>query len=403
MHEQNTRPGNDRDEPAPPSRAVIVPPSTFATAQEAIRAEREQLRAILDQLPAGTVLVGSDGLTVEFVSATARQVLGGDGTRSPLTDPSLPLRTFDGADLAPSERPVARALAGESVRLFECELQSTGGLPRMLRVNATQMLDPSGALVGALVAFTEITGERLALDESRRNDDFRDIFLGMLGHDLRNPLAAILTSARLALRRGALPLAEQKTIARVVSSGERMERMIDQILDMTRSRQKGGIELHRARIDLALSTVKAADEARAGRADAVIELDVAEATALEVDGDADRLEQVLSNLIGNAVAHTPPGHPVRVAVHSTADHITVAVHNGGPPIPPELQGSLFDPFTRAHSPKQQRSAGLGLGLYIAEHIVRAHGGSIAYESTAAAGTTFSFTIPRASAAHTETP
>jgi CheY-like chemotaxis protein len=219
----------------------------------------------------------------------------------------------------------------------------------------------------------------------------------MLGHDLRNPLAAILTSARLAVRRGGLPVGEQKTIARIVSSGERMERMIDQILDMTRARQRGGIPLRREPKDVSLSVVKAVEEARAGHAEAVLEVEVAPDGRLVASIDADRVEQVLSNLIGNAIVHSPAGRPVRIAVRSDAAFVVVTVHNEGPPILEELQRTLFDPFTRAHSPKQERSRGLGLGLYIAEHIVRAHGGAIALESTVEYGTTFAFTMPRASA------
>jgi len=349
------------------------------------------LQSILDQLPAGTLLVRPDGITAEFVSASARRVLGGDGTVSALTDTALSMRTLEGLDIAPADRPVARALTGEVIEFFECELARPDGQLRILRVNATPMRDASGALAGALIAFVEITSERLAIEQSRRDADFRDIFLAMLGHDLRNPLAAILTSARLAIRRGALPAGEQKTIARIVSSGERMERMIDQILDMTRARQSGGIPLRCEPKDVAGCVTKAVEAALAERPDARVALELAEGNFVALI-DSDRIEQVVAKLVGNAIVHGTAGLPVRVAVRADGASVTVSIHNHGAAITPERQRTLFDPFTRGHSPKEARSSGLGLGLYIAEHIVRAHGGAIALDSSNADGVTFSFTL-----------
>lgn len=231
--------------------------------------------------------------------------------------------------------------------------------------------------------------------DAGRNEEIREIFLGRLGHDLRNPLAAILTSARLTLRRGALPASEQKSIARIVSSGERMERMIGQLLDSNRTRQPGGIPLHRDQNDVSQSVVRAVEHARVGHPDAVVELDVERESEHVAHVDSERVEQVLSTLIENAIVHGPPGRPVRVSIRSGEGHVTVAVHNEGTPVPVERQRSLFDPFTRAHSPKLEHSSALGLGLYIAEHIVLAHRGAITLDSNADTGTTLSFTVARA--------
>jgi signal transduction histidine kinase len=227
--------------------------------------------------------------------------------------------------------------------------------------------------------------------QAERSDAFKEVFLGILGHDLRNPLNTILTTTRLMTIRGELPPESQKRIERVESSGVRMQRMIEQILDVTRDRLATGIPVVRSgEHNLVPLVAKIVEEIRIANP--------ARSLILESDGDCmacvdpDRLEQVVSNLVGNAVAHGDATRPVRVTVAVRGGVASVKVHNYGVPIEPEFMGLLFDPFKRAGKP-QQRSEGLGLGLYISERIINAHGGRIEVESGAETGTSFEAIFP----------
>ena len=166
--------------------------------------------------------------------------------------------------------------------------------------------------------------------------------------------------------------------------------MIEQILDFTRSRLGGGLEVVFAPMDLREAVTPILDEVRSAHPSATIQLQCPELCGA---WDRDRLEQVFSNLIGNALAHGDPGKPVTVTAGAEDHSVWVEVHNEGPPIPQELQSALFNPFR--WSERASRSpAGLGLGLYISNEVVLRHGGQIEIRSTAAEGTTFRVTLPR---------
>jgi PAS domain S-box-containing protein len=242
-----------------------------------------------------------------------------------------------------------------------------------------------------LSVIRDITRRRRADEEREQNERFRDLFVGMLGHDLRNPLSAVLTGTDLALRRSQLSEADARTLRRVNTAGQRMARMIEQLLDFTRTRHGGGIPVHRKPVDLRELLLHVVDELGGANPEAVIEFDHHGPT----DGawDADRLAQVFSNIIHNALQYGH-GEPVHVSVRGGDEEVVVRVHNGGDPIDPVLLPAIFDPFRRAEWRSADKKHGLGLGLYISQQIVAAHGGMICVESMVREGTTFEVTIPR---------
>jgi signal transduction histidine kinase len=247
--------------------------------------------------------------------------------------------------------------------------------------------------------------EQEARLQAQANDAFKEVFMGILGHDLRNPLNTILTTARLMTLRGELLPESQKRIDRVISSGVRMQRMIEQILDMARDRLASGIAVSRtAPRDLVPLVSKIVEETRLAHPERRIELSAEGRCFASVD--ADRFEQVVSNLLGNAATHGEPARPILVRVarvvgavrgdtseeETSGAQVSFSVRNYGTPIDPSSLPLLFDPFRRQRKP-EGRSAGLGLGLYISERIVRAHGGTIRVESSQKDGTLFEAVIP----------
>lgn len=175
-----------------------------------------------------------------------------------------------------------------------------------------------------------------------------------------------------------------------MNSAQRMERMIRDLLDVTQARLGGSLPLKRRPVDLQQVCDEAMIEIRVGEPGAVVRLQAD--GDLRGEWDPDRLAQVVSNLVGNAIQHGD-GTPVTLTVHADDDSVTLAVHNGGPPIPPDVLPFVFEPLARGHLESVRHS--IGLGLFIARVIVSAHGGHIEVSSSAGAGTTFTVALPKA--------
>lgn len=221
-----------------------------------------------------------------------------------------------------------------------------------------------------------------------QRDLVRERFIGMLGHDLRGPLAAITAGAGALLAGEGLDPRHTRIAARISSSAHRMGRMIGDLLDFARGHLGGGIPARPTRCDLGQLCRHVVDEIHAAHADRVVRLEVE--GDLAGTWDADRLSQALGNLVGNAITHGKD--PIVIHAREAADRrsVSVEVCNGGAPIPAELLPRLFDPFRGGRGP---RSAGLGLGLYIVKQVARAHGGWCDVTSTDER-TVFTMHLPR---------
>lgn len=214
----------------------------------------------------------------------------------------------------------------------------------------------------------------------------QDTNIGILAHDLRNPLSAVATLASLLRRVPALPEKAQGIADRIDRSVRRMSFMIRDILDFTRGRLADGIALDRQPADAHAICRSTVDEIQSAHPNARIEV-VADGD-LSGAWDKPRIEQALSNLLTNAVQHG--GGAVTVSLSGQEpDHVTLAVRNGGKPIPPEQLPVIFDAFRKGHG----SPAGLGLGLFIVREIVHAHVGTIEAASSDDA-TTFTMRLPR---------
>lgn len=222
----------------------------------------------------------------------------------------------------------------------------------------------------------------------REEMELVDRCIAILGHDLRNPLNAVASGAEVLLRRGDLTQVQQRIVSRMVSSSHRMAGIIDQLFDWTRAR-RGGVPLSCAPVELARLVTEVVGEIEAVHPARSIVIRCSGRT----DGswDAERVAQALSNLVGNAVGHSPPSEEVTIEVTGTAREVDIAIHNAGPPIPPDVLPTIFAPFRRADG---ARVVGLGLGLYIVREIATAHGGRVDVRSSVEEGTTFRLTLPR---------
>jgi signal transduction histidine kinase len=268
---------------------------------------------------------------------------------------------------------------------------------RALRASVIRLWTQESGQLGApdiedLIRFNEAIDQALAESVVRYTqnlDQSREMFVGILGHDLRSPLGAVITSATFMIELDELEEPYRSLTARIASSSRRMDRMVSDLLDLTRSRFGGGIPIERADMDLRDAVREVVSEL--GALHTAAEFDVRFAGDLRGRWDPGRVGQVLVNLIGNAVEHGAAATPVTVDVGGDAGTVRVLVHNHGTPIPESLLRRIFDPMKTRQGGSSEH---LGLGLYIADRIVTAHGGSIDVESSASAGTTFTVHLPR---------
>ncbi len=231
------------------------------------------------------------------------------------------------------------------------------------------------------------TSEAALLDE-RRTAELREHFIAVVGHDLRNPLAAIAAGTDLLLHKAVWDDKSASILVRIRRSAGRMAELIDNVLDFARGRLGGGLSVERTRQPLRATLEHVIDEMRTASPGRVIETRLA--LDRDVICDGGRIAQLLSNLLANALTHGAADRPVRVRSSTAAGAFELSVANAGEPIPAATIAYLFEPFTRAKNRPDQQ--GLGLGLYIAYEIARAHGGTLEVRSTSDE-TVFTFRMP----------
>ncbi|WP_164008221.1 ATP-binding protein [Pyxidicoccus trucidator] len=259
--------------------------------------------------------------------------------------------------------------------------------PRHYAFVVSPAVGPDGQVAAVMSSARDVTEERSA-------EEFREQFIGMLGHDLRNPLNALSMSAQQLQRRGGLDERQSQLTHRILTSADRMDRMIRQLLDFARARLGGGIPVLRAPCDLFDVARRTVDELRASHPGRQVQLEVLGDGRGDWDGD--RLEQALGNLLANALKYSPAESPVTVHAEGGPEGAVLRVHNLGAPIPAEELPHVFSAWRRGRKPRSEggSAAGLGLGLYIASQIVRGHGGDVEVASSAPGGTTFTVRLPR---------
>lgn len=272
-----------------------------------------------------------------------------------------------------------------------------GGERFHAEVTLRALADVDGVHRGFVKVTRDISERKRFEAELRKRAEFEQQLIGIVSHDLRTPLSAITLATALLLRSELLTERHTAILGRILSSSERALRMISSLLDFSQARVGGGFALHYSSLDLREFLGLLVEEVRLthpGR-------DV----LLEVSGDgrgewdADRLAQLLTNLLNNALEHGLEEEPVRLRVSGGPDGVVLEIHNRGTPIPPDALPHLFEPMRRgAGAVRSSKHKSVGLGLFIVQQIVLAHGGTIEVSSSEAEGTTFTVRLPRHPAA-----
>jgi signal transduction histidine kinase len=299
---------------------------------------------------------------------------GATGLIEHVTAAHVQLRIESGFDLA--------QIIGEYLALRACVLR------------LWQESDPDSFASGAveIARFSEAIDENVAagvLYYEERETQYRDRFLGILGHDLRNPINAILLNATVLSGQG-LDEKQLATVSRILNSTRRLTGMVDDILDFARGRLGSPMPIRSAPTNLQKAVSEVIDEVQSANPGSSIDFEAKG----DLNGfwDIQRLKQMLCNLVRNGLQH---GSAKNVKITATGDEyfVILEVHNEGPPIAQELLPIIFDPLVRGANPDPDK-ASLGLGLFIANEIVSAHNGSIKVTSSERAGTSFVVRLPR---------
>jgi PAS domain S-box-containing protein len=370
------------------------------TARKAAEGAREELLDAFSEQPLfGVALFRGSRLVFERANATYRQLVGGrDVEGKPLLE-ALPELAGQGLDAMLHDvwRTGTPAIAREAlVRLDRLGrgVVEDGYFDLVFQPVRT----PGGASEDVLHIILDVTdmvharkeAERLmALEQERAG--FEQQLIGIVSHDLRTPIAAITMGAAVLLRRPDVEERQRRTVERILSSAGRANRMIHDLLDFTQARLGGGIKAQRLPGDFHAIVRQVVEESQVSNPGRILCL-----TQLGDGGgewDADRLSQLVSNLLSNALHYSPPDSVVRIETRGEPEHLVLTVRNAGAPIPPEVLPRLFQPMQRGVGGVSEVRS-VGLGLYIVDQVVRAHGGSVSVTSTHEEGTAFTVRLPR---------
>jgi PAS domain S-box-containing protein len=374
---------NDRA-PRDPTRDLL---GRERAARERAEHSEARFRLLAEELPQFVFVAAPDG-TLEYVNDQVARYMGMDL-------PSLKEGGWIDA-IHPEDRGAVmdrwkEILSNGKPLDIEYRLRNGAGEYRWFLGRAVAHRDRSGAIAQIFGTSTDIDDQKRHQRELASASEFREQLLGIVAHDLRNPLASIVYAAAALLKRGTLNEADGRTVARVAASADRMAHIVDQTLDFTRFRLGGGIPISVAEADLASICRQAVEEMEVAHPGVEFEL--------SIDGDARgtwdarRLSQLVSNLLGNAVQHGVSGRPVQVRLRGDAGAVELVVRNDGPPIPAALLPVIFEAF-RHGARRQQSSGSLGLGLFIVRQIALAHGGDVTAHSSPSEATSFVVRLPR---------
>lgn len=351
------------------------------------RAEQRRLALVLTALPEAVVLAAPPDGRILAANDAATALFG------PLRDADLSCRLLrtDQDPCADETLPIAAALrTGEVITGVELLALGPDGKSTPVLASAAPIREPNGEIAAVVAVFRNIA----ALKEAAR---VKDEFISVVSHELRSPLTPIRGFVQLVAKELAKEGGHDHHVRRlnaIAGHVDRMTRLVDDLLDVSRLRA-GGLEIRRAPADIVAicrevvqSRMPAAPEHRLRFA--------ADRAELVGNWDADRLHQVIDNLVGNAIKYTPAGGHITVEVEldEGADEAVIRVCDDGPGIAPADRERIFTAFYRAKGTSQTGAGGLGLGLYICHELVAAHGGRISVSDAPSGGAAFTVRLPR---------
>ncbi len=291
-------------------------------------------------------------------------------------------------DLAQFCAAATRAYDADKQLTHTYRIRTASGELRWVGERSVRTRGDHGAIVEGFAV--DQTQQKAAEDELVRRAEFEQQLIGIVSHDLRNPLNTISLGANLLLRQEGLNPAGTRSVRRILSAAERAVRMIRDLLDFTQARLGGTLPVQIQAVDVGQLVQQVVEEFAHTHPERSI--DVTITTPAQAEWDPDRITQALTNLIGNALTYSAPESPISVRLSAYEATAVLEVHNLGEPIPRDRLPDIFKPLTR-HGRVDVQTRSIGLGLFIVQNIVTAHQGEIGVASNAEHGTTFVMRVP----------
>lgn len=382
-----------------PERRQVALVFKNVTARKVAESEREELLAALAaQTSVYVAVLRGRELVFEAANLLHQQLVG---ERPVLGKPLLEaLPEFRGQGIA--ERMMAVLTTGQPYGAREQPIRvhrDGREVEHFFNIVYQPIRGPDGIPDGILSISHDVTDvvrarklAELRAQQEKERADFEQQLIGIVSHDLRNPLSAIQLGVTAIVQREDLDVRTLKTLLRIQSSAARAIRLVKDLLDFTQARLGGGIPVQLKKSRWHEITHPALDEVQANYPER--DLDVQADADVSGEWDPDRIAQLIGNLVSNAVKYSPPDSVVTVRTRSGDDWVELEVHNLGQPIDEGARARLFQPMQRAASQPDSAGRSVGLGLYIVKHIVDAHCGTITASSTLEQGTTFTVRLPR---------
>ncbi len=353
-------------------------------ADATLAASEERLRTLVESMNDIIFTVDRAG---RFTGFYGRQ-LEGYGLSVDATDFRVPADVFDDETAAVYDAAIDHAMRGENA-VFDWVLSSPDGRQIHLQTALSPVYDDQGAITGAVGVGRDIS-------ELKRLERVKSEFVASVSHELRTPLASILGYAEILLRGRPGPLTDvqQEFLQTILEGSRRLKLLVDDLLDVSRI-EVGKFRMNFDDVDLEDVIERAEETIRplAAKADIAVKVELPPNLPM-IEGDAQRIGQVMDNLLSNAVKFSHAGGCVCVGVDEEDAALCVIVRDEGIGIPQEDIAHLFSRFYRASNAEPNRRSGTGLGLYIARAIVEGHGGHIQAESSPGQGTTLRFWLPK---------
>jgi signal transduction histidine kinase len=357
---------------------------------EQLEEQRRYLQAIIDQLPEAVLLAEANPDRIVLANPQASQLLGWE-IRPPLPIDEFAQRnermTGDGEAVEVGGIPLLRALwTGEESHLVELKISRPDGSRITTLVNSAPLRDNAGAVRGAIIVFQDIT-------QIKDAEQLKDDFLSLVSHELRTPLTTIQGNALMLHRDGDRvdQDLQREMLTDISSESRRLAILIENMVQLANIRA-GRLHMETEPVLVRSLVQNAVDGVRQLAPDR--EFAVALEPGLIAIGDPGRLDQVLRNLLHNAVKYSPATEQIEVGGQSLDSMIELSIRDYGPGIQPEDFPFVFERFQRSAQDVARGTPGMGLGLYLARHLIEAHGGQIVIETPETGGTLIRLTVPR---------
>lgn len=366
----------------------IISRRIIQEANEALKQSEKQLRNFIEAMPHMAFIADTEG-SITYYNQRFYDYIGMGKETEGWGWKDQPIQHPD--DLERTIQTWTKSIRTGEPYQIEYRLRRHDDIYRWHLGRAVPIKNDEGQIIRWFGTNTDIDDQKRVVNELEKERAVREQFVATLTHDLRNPLAAVKTSAQMVMRSPDKPLIRERAMSRIISAVDRSDEMIKNLLDANLIQAGKSLPLQMQLCDLSLIAEEIIEEQKVVHGNRFF---LKTKRPLRGLWSCEGIRRIIDNLIGNAVKYGDTEKEISLILEDKSDHIVLSVHNFGNPIPPDDQKTLFEAFTRSNAAERSQTKGWGLGLTLVRGIAEAHGGSISLVSNFEEGTTFMVVIPK---------